>query len=136
MTKESSVSYINEDKRKQMEAEQEQIRQRVKRIKHQILVLSGKGGVSITGTAGCCRRIGQHIIDDIDARITCYTVLDDVEFCPVNIGSDSSVNLHLVNNNAGCILFAGGGRNGLVPVGIGVSIPAVDHGGGQEAGQA
>jgi Mrp family chromosome partitioning ATPase/predicted Fe-Mo cluster-binding NifX family protein len=36
---------FNEEQRKQMQAEQEQIRQRVKRIRHQILVLSGKGGV-------------------------------------------------------------------------------------------
>jgi len=45
MAKESSVSQIDQDKRKQMQDEQEQIRQRVKQIKHQILVLSGKGGV-------------------------------------------------------------------------------------------
>ena len=45
MTQESSVSHIDENKRKQMDAEQEQIRQRVKCIKHQILILSGKGGV-------------------------------------------------------------------------------------------
>ena len=45
MAKESSTFQIDENKRKQMQAEQEQIRQRVKRIKHQILVLSGKGGV-------------------------------------------------------------------------------------------
>ena len=36
---------FDEDQKKQMQAEQEQIRQRLKRIKHQILVLSGKGGV-------------------------------------------------------------------------------------------
>jgi ATP-binding protein involved in chromosome partitioning len=45
MAKESNISQIEESKQKQMQAEQEQIRQRVKRIKHQILVLSGKGGV-------------------------------------------------------------------------------------------
>jgi ATP-binding protein involved in chromosome partitioning len=45
MTKESGAFQIDENKRKQMQAEQEQIRQRVKRIRHQILVLSGKGGV-------------------------------------------------------------------------------------------
>jgi len=36
---------FNEDQHKQMQAEQEEIRKRVKQIKHQILVLSGKGGV-------------------------------------------------------------------------------------------
>jgi len=36
---------FDEEQQKQMLAEQEQIRQRVKQIKHQILVLSGKGGV-------------------------------------------------------------------------------------------
>ena len=36
---------FNQEQQKQMQAEQEQIRERVKRIKHQILVLSGKGGV-------------------------------------------------------------------------------------------
>ncbi|MBA7688785.1 Iron-sulfur cluster carrier protein [subsurface metagenome] len=45
MAKESSAFQIDENKRKQMQVEQEQIRQRVKRIRHQILVLSGKGGV-------------------------------------------------------------------------------------------
>jgi len=45
MAKESSVFQIDEDQQKQMQAEQEQIRDRVKQIKHQILVLSGKGGV-------------------------------------------------------------------------------------------
>jgi len=35
----------NQEQQKQMQAEQEQIRKRVKQIKHQILVLSGKGGV-------------------------------------------------------------------------------------------
>jgi len=45
MSKESIASQIDENKRKQMQAEQEEIRKRVKQIKHQILVLSGKGGV-------------------------------------------------------------------------------------------
>ena len=45
MAKESNITQIEENKQKQMQAEQEQIRQRVKQIKHQILVLSGKGGV-------------------------------------------------------------------------------------------
>jgi len=45
MAKESSTFQIDENKRKQMQAEQDQIRKRVKQIKHQILVLSGKGGV-------------------------------------------------------------------------------------------
>ena len=44
MAKDSSVSHIDKNKLT-MEAEQEQIRQRIKWIKHQILVLSGKGGV-------------------------------------------------------------------------------------------
>jgi len=45
MARESGTFQIDENKRKQMQAEQEQIRQKVKQIKHQILVLSGKGGV-------------------------------------------------------------------------------------------
>jgi len=45
MAKESSTFQIDENRQKQMQAEQEQIRQRVKQIKHRILVLSGKGGV-------------------------------------------------------------------------------------------
>ena len=45
MAKEMNITQINEDQRQQMQAEQEQIRQRIKQIKHQILVLSGKGGV-------------------------------------------------------------------------------------------
>jgi len=45
MAEESSTFQIDENKQKQMQAEQEQIRKRVKQIKHQILVLSGKGGV-------------------------------------------------------------------------------------------
>jgi len=42
---ERKAAQIDEDKRKQMQTEQEEIRKRVKQIKHQILVLSGKGGV-------------------------------------------------------------------------------------------
>jgi len=45
MAKEMNTAQINEDQKLQMQAEQEQIRDRVKQIKHQILVLSGKGGV-------------------------------------------------------------------------------------------
>jgi ATP-binding protein involved in chromosome partitioning len=45
MAKESSTFQIDENRRKQMLAEQDQIRKRVKQIKHQILILSGKGGV-------------------------------------------------------------------------------------------
>jgi len=45
MTGKTKAAHITEDQRKQMEAEQEEIRKRVKQIKHQILVLSGKGGV-------------------------------------------------------------------------------------------
>ena len=36
---------VNHDKQKHMQAEQEQIRKKLKQIKHQVLVLSGKGGV-------------------------------------------------------------------------------------------
>ncbi|MBN1786914.1 MAG: Mrp/NBP35 family ATP-binding protein [Sedimentisphaerales bacterium] len=36
---------FNEEQQKQMQAEQEQIRERIKQVKHRILVLSGKGGV-------------------------------------------------------------------------------------------
>ncbi len=45
MAKEMNTAHISEDQKLQMQAEQEQIRQRVRRIKHQIVVLSGKGGV-------------------------------------------------------------------------------------------
>jgi ATP-binding protein involved in chromosome partitioning len=45
MAKEMSTTQIGEDQKLQMQAEQEQIRQRIRQIKHQILVLSGKGGV-------------------------------------------------------------------------------------------
>ena len=45
MARESGTFQIDENKQKQMQIEQEQIRKRVKQIKHQILVLSGKGGV-------------------------------------------------------------------------------------------
>ncbi len=42
---------INEEQRIQMQAEQEQIRQNIRHIKHQILVLSGKGGVGKSSIA-------------------------------------------------------------------------------------
>ncbi len=45
MAKEMNTAQINEDQKRQMQVEQEQIRQKIKQIKHQILVLSGKGGV-------------------------------------------------------------------------------------------
>jgi len=45
MAKEMNTAQINEDHKLQMQVEQEQIRDRIKQIKHQVLVLSGKGGV-------------------------------------------------------------------------------------------
>jgi len=39
------VTQTNHDKQKNIQLEQEQIRKRIKQIRHQILVLSGKGGV-------------------------------------------------------------------------------------------
>lgn len=45
MMKEGSVSHVDENKQKQMQAEQDSIRRRIKQIKHKILILSGKGGV-------------------------------------------------------------------------------------------
>jgi len=45
MAKEMNTAQINGDQKLQMQAEQQQIRDRIKQIKHQILVLSGKGGV-------------------------------------------------------------------------------------------
>ena len=45
MAKEMNTAQINEDQKQQMQIEQQQIRDRIKQIKHQILVLSGKGGV-------------------------------------------------------------------------------------------
>ena len=42
---------FNEEQQKQMQAEQEQIKQNIKHIKHQILVLSGKGGVGKSSIA-------------------------------------------------------------------------------------
>ena len=51
MAKEMSTVQINEDQKKQMEAQQEQIKQNIKHIKHQMLVLSGKGGVGKSSVA-------------------------------------------------------------------------------------
>jgi len=43
--------HFNEKQQKQMQVEQEQIKQNIKHIKHQILVLSGKGGVGKSSIA-------------------------------------------------------------------------------------
>jgi len=45
MAKEMNTVQINKDKKLLMQKEQEQIKQNMKHIKHQIVVLSGKGGV-------------------------------------------------------------------------------------------
>ena len=45
MATDSASAQVDENQRKQRQAEQEQVRKRVKQIKHRILVLSGKGGV-------------------------------------------------------------------------------------------
>jgi len=45
MAKEMNTVQTSENQRLQMQAEQEQLKQNIKLIKHQILVLSGKGGV-------------------------------------------------------------------------------------------
>ena len=45
MIEETKAAQTNRDRQKFIQSEQEQIRQRLNQIKHQILVLSGKGGV-------------------------------------------------------------------------------------------
>jgi len=45
MVDKTQAPQADQDKQKHIQAEEEQIRKRVKQIKHQILVLSGKGGV-------------------------------------------------------------------------------------------
>ena len=45
MVEKTQAPQVDQDKQKHIQAEREQIRKRVKQIKHQILVLSGKGGV-------------------------------------------------------------------------------------------
>ena len=45
MVEKAQATQIGQDKQMHIQAEQEQIRKRVKQIKHKILVLSGKGGV-------------------------------------------------------------------------------------------
>lgn len=45
MTKKSKFANVDEDQKRQMQVEKTQIRNRIQRIKHKILVLSGKGGV-------------------------------------------------------------------------------------------
>lgn len=45
MTKKAKFANVDEDKKRQLQVEQTQIRNNIQRIKHKILVLSGKGGV-------------------------------------------------------------------------------------------
>jgi len=45
MTEKINAVQVNQDKQKSKQSEQEQIRKKLRQIKHQILVLSGKGGV-------------------------------------------------------------------------------------------
>ena len=45
MAKKTKFANVDEHKKRQMQVEQTQIRKKLKRIKHKILVLSGKGGV-------------------------------------------------------------------------------------------
>ncbi len=45
MTEKTKFADVDKDKKRQMQVEQTQIRNRIQRIKHKILVLSGKGGV-------------------------------------------------------------------------------------------
>jgi len=51
MAKEMNTAQINEAQKLKMQAEMEQIKQNIKHIKHQILVLSGKGGVGKSSVA-------------------------------------------------------------------------------------
>ncbi len=51
MAKEMNTAQINEDQKLKMQAEMEQIKQNIKHIKHQVLVLSGKGGVGKSSVA-------------------------------------------------------------------------------------
>lgn len=45
MAESGSSAGINQERQRQLQAEQNRIRERMKRIKHKVLVLSGKGGV-------------------------------------------------------------------------------------------
>ena len=45
MTEKTNFANVDEDQKRQLQAEQTQIRNRLQQIKHKILVLSGKGGV-------------------------------------------------------------------------------------------
>ena len=45
MTKKTKFANVDEDRKRQLQVEQIQIRKKIQRIKHKILVLSGKGGV-------------------------------------------------------------------------------------------
>jgi ATP-binding protein involved in chromosome partitioning len=45
MTKKTKFANVDEDQRRRLQVEQTQIRKKIERIRHKILVLSGKGGV-------------------------------------------------------------------------------------------
>ena len=71
MEKATVISQIEQERLKQMQAEKEQIRKRVKQIRHQILILSGKGGVGkstvAVNLAMSLALGGQHVgLLDID----------------------------------------------------------------------
>ena len=103
MVKESSVSHIDENKRQQMDAEQEQIRQRIKQIKHQILVLSGKGGVGkstvAVNLAVSLALFGKRVgLLDIDIHGPSIPKILNLEGRPIQAIGDALLPIQMLDN--------------------------------------
>jgi ATP-binding protein involved in chromosome partitioning len=103
MAKESNIPQTEENKQKQMEAEQEQIRQRVKRIRHQILVLSGKGGVGkstvAVNLAVSLALSGKSVgLLDIDIHGPSVPKILNLEGKPVQALGDTIVPIKMLEN--------------------------------------
>ena len=103
MAKESSTFQIYENKQKQMQTEQEQIRKRIKQIKHQILVLSGKGGVGkstvAVNLAVSLAFVGKKMgLLDIDIHGPSIPKILNLEGKTVQVAGDLILPIEIVKN--------------------------------------
>jgi len=103
MLEKKQATQVNHDKQKYIQAEQEQIRKRLKQVKHQVLVLSGKGGVGkstvAVNLAMSLALAGKHVgLLDIDIHGPSVPKILGIEREIVQITGDILLPVEMTDN--------------------------------------
>ena len=98
------TTQINHNKQKHIQAEQEQIRKKLKQIKHQILVLSGKGGVGKSTVAAnlamSLALAGKNVgLLDIDIHGPNLPLMLGVDKEHMEVSKDNRIEPVIINDN-------------------------------------